>query len=396
MTRPLGGYITRADRSPNANTAIGIWTLSEAVQFKRSGLWPSPPAPAAAADPTPYALYSSTQLLLPCDGSNGSTSFSDSSSAGRTVTATNTTVNTSTKKYGTGSANFGGSNNGTLVISTEFTISGNFTIEFWAYLTGISSSGYSIATSSTTVNSQLPYFYANGSIGYYNEGSSFISDTGKFTTNTWFHCAVVRSSNTVKIYIDGVEVLSGTDSNTLYVKNISGYSGGSSGYNMLGYFDDIRICNEAVYTANFTPPTAALPTSTTTFSTTSNTTASSIRSGSALADFFSTGSYGVFNTVNAGEALTMDYGTSVNIRTVRYRNAIAAAWAPTSVLVQSSTDGTNWTTRATYSDDASTNQQFISISPGVFGRYWRLYQNSQTRQNSAGYEWHMSHFSMYA
>ena len=397
MTRPLGGYITRADRSPNANTAIGIWTLSEAVQFKRAGLWPSPPAPAAppAADPTPYALYSSTQLLLPSDGTNGSTSFPDSSSAGRSITAGNTTVNTSVKKYGTGSANFGSSNNGYLAASSQFSIAGDFTIECWAYLTGISPSGYSVLTGSDTVNSQLPNFRSDFSIQYYNNGSNIQSSTNKFSLNTWFHIATVRSSNTVKIYVDGVEVVSGTDTNTLFIKNISGYNGGSSGYNILGYLDDIRVCNEAVYTSSFTPPTAAHPTSTTEFATSSNTTASSLRGGS-VADFFSTGSYGIFNTVNAGETLTMDYGSSVNIRSVRYRNAVGTSWAPTSVLIQSSTDGTNWTTRATYSDNNTTSEQFISIAPGIFARYWRLYQNSQTRQNSGGYEWHMSHFSMRA
>lgn len=210
---------------------------------------------------TPSVNFSNVVALLPCDGVNGSTTFTDVSSSPKTVTATNTTVNTTTKKYGTGSANFGSGNNGYLAFTSEITFSGNFTVEFWAYLTAISPSGYSLGTSATTVNSQFPSFQNNGVIGYYNAGSSFASTSGKFSLNAWFHCATVRSSNVVKIYVDGVEVLSGSDANALYIKNISGYNGGAGGYNILGYLDDIRICNSAVYTSNFTPPPSALPTS---------------------------------------------------------------------------------------------------------------------------------------
>lgn len=215
---------------------------------------------AASAIPS-LPNFSDVVVLLPCDGTNGSTTFTDVSSSPRAVTAVNTTVNTTTKKYGTGSANFGGSNNGYLSFNSELLLTGDFTIECWLYLTGISPSSYSIVTGAITVNSQLPVCYSNYSVGYYNNGSFFQSSASKFTLNTWFHIATVRSSNTVKIYIDGVEAISGTDSNPLYIKNISGYNGGGSGYNILGYVDDFRLSKVAVYTSNFTPPTSALPTS---------------------------------------------------------------------------------------------------------------------------------------
>lgn len=208
----------------------------------------------------PY--FANVIALFHCDGTNGSTTFTDNSSSPKTVTAGNTSISTSTYKFGTGSANFGSSNNGYLSFNTELTITGDYTLEFWAYLTGISGSGYSIGFGATSVNSQVPQFHSDGHFGYYNNGSSFNTGTGKFSLNTWFHCAVVRSSNTVKIYVNGVDTgTSGSDSNTLYIKNISGYNGGASGYNVLGYFDDIRISNIARYTANFTPPSAAFPNS---------------------------------------------------------------------------------------------------------------------------------------
>lgn len=206
----------------------------------------------------PY--FANVLALWHADGTNGSTTFTDSSSSARATTAVNTSINTTTKKFGTGSMYFGTGNNGYLSLNTELTITGNYTVEFWAYLTGISPSGYSIGFGATSVNSQFPTMQNSGVIGYYNNGASFNSASGKFSLNTWFHCAIVRSSNTVKIYIDGVDTGSSTtDSGTLYIKNVSGYSGGGSGYNVLGYFDDIRISNIARYTSNFTPPTAAFP-----------------------------------------------------------------------------------------------------------------------------------------
>jgi hypothetical protein len=130
------------------------------------------------------------------------------------------------------------------------------------------------------------------------------------------------------------------------------------------------------------------------FASTSNTTASSIRSGSTLAGFF--GSQGVFASFSAGQYLLVDYGTDTAVTQATYRNSVDAAWAPTQVLIQSSPDNSTWTTRATYSDDGSTNLQTITVSGGASARYWRLYQNTATRQNQAGYEWHFGSFTMVA
>lgn len=217
------------------------------------------------------ALYSGTTLTVPTSpltAISGTSLLLNFSNAGipdvsmQNVfeTVNGTQVSTSVKKYGTGSINFGNSN-GYLSLGTELSIVGDYTIEFWAYLTGISGNGYSIGFGATSVNSQLPTFQSNGVVGYYNNGATFSSGTGKYSLNTWFHCAVVRSSNTVKIYIDGIDVgTSTTDTNILYIKNISGYNGGAGGYNILGYFDDVRVSSVSRYNANFTPPTKALST----------------------------------------------------------------------------------------------------------------------------------------
>lgn len=128
-----------------------------------------------------------------------------------------------------------------------------------------------------------------------------------------------------------------------------------------------------------------------------NTVASSMRSGVTLDRFFNTsGNYGIFNDYQTGQYLKVDFGAgaAVGITSATYTNAVGANWAPTSVLVQSSPDGTTWTTEATYSDNSSTTAQPITVATTTVARYWRLYQNSNTRGNGGGYEWHFFAFSM--
>jgi hypothetical protein len=139
----------------------------------------------------------------------------------------------------------------------------------------------------------------------------------------------------------------------------------------------------------YTPPDATIATS----ANTSNTTASSFRSGSDISAFFSSG-YNIFATTYIGEYLQVYFPAYTKVTTVTYRNAIAASWAPTSVKIQSSIDGLTWVDEALYIDDASTNIQTINVATNTLARYWRFYQNSNTRQNSSGYEWHFGNFTM--
>jgi len=78
-------------------------------------------------------------------------------------------------------------------------------------------------------------------------------------TNTWYHVAYVRSSGTTKLYIDGTQILSVSDT-TNYTDTyftIGGYY--TTGYLLNGYIDEFRISRMARYTNNFTAPTAPFP-----------------------------------------------------------------------------------------------------------------------------------------
>ena len=82
------------------------------------------------------------------------------------------------------------------------------------------------------------------------------------SVNNWYHLALVRSSGTTTIYVNGTSIVSTATVVNLFNATCSliiGYNpiGGTPDY-VYGYIDELRITKGyARYTANFTPPTAA-------------------------------------------------------------------------------------------------------------------------------------------
>ncbi len=102
----------------------------------------------------------------------------------------------------------------------------------------------------------------NGIRFYYSNGSTLFqinSAGGVLETNAWQHIAAVRSGSSFKMYVDGLEVASGTISGSLYnPSNILAIGANSAGTaNYKGYMDEIRISKGiARWTSDFTPPSA--------------------------------------------------------------------------------------------------------------------------------------------
>ena len=226
------------------------------------------PSPSGPTDPN----FSDVSLLLNGDGTNGSTSFPDLSSNGRTVTAVgDAQVDTAIKKFGTGSIKFDGTDDRlTCASSTDFEVgTGDFTIEGWAYNAGDKHSG--LFQISGTSGGLQPNNTLNIAVGMrkgpvrwqmYTNGAYNDAASATWSPNTWYHFAMVRSSGVAKLYVDGTEVISVTDTNNYTGTNIviGGYY--STGYLFDGYIDEFRVTKGvARYTSNFTAPTAAFPTS---------------------------------------------------------------------------------------------------------------------------------------
>ena len=209
----------------------------------------------------PY--YSAVSLLLPMDGTNGSTTFTDSSLNGLTVTAVgNTQISTTQSKYGGASGYFDGSGDYLDISGTGIATAfgtGDFTIEFWYYPLSVSVQQNLVDKIGSASNAI--YMSSAGVLKYYLAGDRITGAT--LSANNWYHIALVRYSGVTKLYINGVQSgASYTDTNN-YALNTGSPRIGAAFNNTVsvnGYIDDFRISLFARYTSTFTPPTAALPT----------------------------------------------------------------------------------------------------------------------------------------
>ena len=140
----------------------------------------------------------------------------------------------------------------------------DFTIELWAYRSSLGSQVLlDFRTGPSNVAGAL-YFDSANKIAWYVSGANRIIDASATVVDTWYHIAVVRNNATTKLYKDGTQVGSSYgDTNSYTQQSLRpriGYLGDGTGTLPLnGYLSDIRLTKGlARYTANFTPPTAAL------------------------------------------------------------------------------------------------------------------------------------------
>ena len=215
------------------------------------------------------------KLLLNMNGTDEAQVFTDEGSIGFSMTAVgNVNTETSVKKFGTASGEFDGTGDYVYAgddISWLFG-SAEFTVDCWVYLNesmgtavriiaGYGGNSANWGTDGnvwvllTSTDSKI-YFQYKVSGSYHTiESSSTVDVTGGF-----HHVAVVRSSNTTTIYVDGTSVGSDTSQTMLGIltnqKMMVGSSAGQS-YFWNGYIDSFRVHkSEALWTSNFTPPTS--------------------------------------------------------------------------------------------------------------------------------------------
>ena len=143
---------------------------------------------------------------------------------------------------------------------------GDFTWESWVRPTG--TPGYQtfidtrgVQTGYSAVGTDGVYFGLDNGTLYpiYYQSSALITSSIALTLNTWAHVAVVRSSGTTTLYVNGVS--GGTYSDSLDLSspwvNIGGTS--TAAINFTGQMSNVRIIKgTALYTGTFTPPTTTL------------------------------------------------------------------------------------------------------------------------------------------
>jgi len=250
-----GGLLGKR-RVPTLEAASGLWFPNEQSAARREAIWPSTDDP----------FFSSVSLLLHMDGSNGSTTFTDSSLNALTVTANgNAQISTAQSKFGGASGYFNGTSD-SLTFTDPALGTGNFTIEMW--LKTNSSVQYAQLVGNETVSSGFTFVINNnsstgGQLAVYLNGSLVVSSSsGDWSDDTWHHIALTRSGSTVTLWGDGTSLGTGTSSASFNgaASMVVARNNVYTPRNLVGYIDDLRITKGvARYTANFTPPNAAFP-----------------------------------------------------------------------------------------------------------------------------------------
>lgn len=207
--------------------------------------------------------FSQVALLLHMDGANNSTTFTDSSSSPKTVSANgNAKISTDQSRFGGSSALFDGSGD-YLRAQFAFNWSHDFTIEMWIRRIGTGTGAIHTIFEAGDISAGRGglnlYVESDGDIVWNN---AFSADTagGNLPLDQWVHLAAVRRSGASQLYVGGQAV--GVPGSTTYpvINNIISI-GGAPNYSFwpFAYIDEFRLTQHARYTANFTPPTAPFP-----------------------------------------------------------------------------------------------------------------------------------------
>ena len=163
------------------------------------------------------------------------------------------------------SVHFGTSNGNAIIIpDAAATTSGDYTIEFWIRYNTNKSGSQTL----TGVNGQHRIVYNGGRfIDWTSGGTQTYWQTGAGTLyqkeepGIWTHFAQTRTSGVIKAWINGEGSANTVTDNTSWTTSRFGSEHNSSSENFEGDMADIRITHSAIYSSNFTPPTAPLTTS---------------------------------------------------------------------------------------------------------------------------------------
>lgn len=255
--------------STSASVTVTGLTNGTAYTFRAAGVnamgqgsWS-----AASASVTPGvvdSLFSSVVLLLHMDGSDST--FTDSSSYARSITASNATQSVSQSKWGGKSAYFPSSSSLTIANDSLFNMNGvAYCVEAWIYpltsdemslfnrCSGDASSGFSIQKLG---DNSILFTTGDG----WNSGTSTVVQV-----NQWNHLACVSDGSEKRVYINGI-LAGSTDaswSETPTSLVIGDRPSDSRRFYYNGYIDDVRITrgNARYSGSTITVPTAEFPNS---------------------------------------------------------------------------------------------------------------------------------------
>jgi len=205
-------------------------------------------------------IDSYTKLLLHADGTDGSTTFTDSAT-GKTITAGgDAQIDTAQSKFGGASALFDGTGDYLSVAdSDDWNFgTGNFTIDFWYKHNAVSATYPAIAEHGNgwvIIN----YNMHQSQYGITFSGAGFFLSTfaGAYYGG-WHHIAFTRNGTPGTSFLDGVKMDEDTSADATAASTSPLYIGRwETSYTTTtnGWIDELRITKGiARWTGNFTPP----------------------------------------------------------------------------------------------------------------------------------------------
>jgi hypothetical protein len=238
-----------------------------------------------------YTVYGSLAPILSAlfnfNGTNNSTTFTDSSSYNHVPTRFgNTIISTAQSKFGGSSAYFDGTGDYLSIAANSVFAMGkdDFTVECWVYPTSFPTSdlGAIVENRSTSSSGGFLLWLGNDQkwVLYTSANSNgtqrVASSVDNATLNTWTHLAGVRKNGKLYLYVNGSLVASTgvegssddlSPSNTSPIRIGTAADSPGSSRMFYGYIDGLKIVKgKALYTDDFVVPSSAPTTSTTTIS----------------------------------------------------------------------------------------------------------------------------------
>lgn len=209
-------------------------------------------------------------ILVQSETTDGSTTFTDASSNTHTiVVGGDAQHDTAQAKFGSSSMLFDGTGD-YLQVSDDATFdlgSDDFTMSAFIYPNALSGDS-TIMSKLTATGNQRSYWLVIASTGALQLWGSSDGNpvgivvqtaTSTITTGSWQHVEVTRDGNDFKIFVDGTQEASGTDTISFFDGTgtfmIGGYNETIGDFD--GWMEEVRLIKgSAENTSNFTPPTA--------------------------------------------------------------------------------------------------------------------------------------------
>lgn len=220
----------------------------------------------------PLTAVANTSLLtLQTNQPHNNNQFVDRSTNNFLITRNGNTTPGSFSPYAGGWSNYFDGSGDSLTVPSNAAFSfgtGDFTVEFWAYYPAVSNSNGKMVVDSRPASTNGSFWL----FGVTNVGlMSFTTmTTGGITLtdstarpNQWVHYAATRSGTSLRLFANGTQVASATNSDNISSSGLfigtNAFSSTATDTFWLGYISNLRIVKgTAVYTSAFTPPTQPL------------------------------------------------------------------------------------------------------------------------------------------